>query len=143
MSCAQETIWNERFTDDRLTRKVSYIGTKLQVFTEPQDFCVPLWNALPEELPEDLRAKYCPPCIEILGAEHWKEVTGALPHNQESLDAETESRLRAKLRTNLPSDVFLQRRLMMEGAVGLWELSTQVHERFHRPPPLLSTSTSP
>lgn len=121
----QVTIWNEKYTDDKLTRKISYIGTKLGVITEPENFCTPLWNVLPEELPPDLAEMYNPPRITIRDAEHWAEITRHLPNDLGALNRETERRLVAKLKAEI-DDTGVKRRLMLEGAFGLWELSTQV-----------------
>eukprot|EP00951_Prasinocladus_malaysianus_P020513 scaffold168005_cov25-Prasinocladus_malaysianus.AAC.1 len=42
------------------------------------------------------------------------------------MNAETERRLRMKLEASVEGDEGVQRRLMLEGAAGLWDLATQV-----------------
>jgi hypothetical protein len=123
---SQETIWTERFTDDKLVRKVSYIGTTLKVLADPSDFCTPLWNVTREEIPAEQAEYFAPPSVELVGAEHWRALTQHLPNDLTALNAQTEARLCGKLRAQFPCNASLQHRLRLEGAIGLWELSTQV-----------------
>lgn len=128
----QETIWTERFTDDKLVRKVSYVGTTLRLLADPADACAPLWAVSPEELPAEESAFFAPPPVEVADAAHWEALTAGLPNDVADLDLATQARLLAKLSARVPGHPDLQRRLQLEGAMGLWELASQAS-----PPPLL------